>query len=147
MKTFTLILKKNALGSMVKRLRRAVKTGIPDLHPDCIYCDSIDSMLKTITPPRFDVFCAINQNKPKNVTALAKILKRDTESVLKDVTALYFVGIINLKPYKLNPTFSQRPITKYSKIVFECDFSQFRTSQARKLKTNNAKKKKTKTLT
>lgn len=146
MKTFRLILKKNALGSAIKRLLKAAKTGVPDLHPDCIYCDSVNSMMNTITPPRFDIFCAINKHKPKNVTALAKALKRDTESVLKDVAVLNSIGIIKLKPNNFNPSLSQKPTTKYNRIVFEFDLSQYSTSPTGKLKTNNATKKKTQTL-
>lgn len=121
MKTFTFKIKKYSLGHAIKEMKMAAKTNKPHLHTGIMYCDSFDSMMRTMTTSRFEAFSAIVEYKPASISALAKALNKDTSNVLRDVRVLADLKIIELIEVPNGERVSFKPVALYDKIVFECD--------------------------
>lgn len=119
MKIFTFLYEKNPRKSALDAMKKAIKTGKPDIRDDELICDSMDSMLKLMSKSRFDVFAAIVEHKPDSLYELAKALKKDPGNVLRDAKALESLGLIELVPAKSGERERLKPEAKYDKIVFE----------------------------
>jgi predicted transcriptional regulator len=118
-KTFTIKIEKNPDESAFKRLKRAIKTHIPDVHPDELLCDSLDSALSVFSKSKFEVFAGVLNSKPDSVAALAKVLDKDQANVLRDARALEALGLIKLVEEKDGDRTRLRPATLYNKIIFD----------------------------
>ncbi|MEZ4816312.1 MAG: hypothetical protein R3C42_09940 [Parvularculaceae bacterium] len=121
MKTFTFKLKKFPLDHAIKQMKIAVKTNKPYVHTGVMYCDSFDSMMRTMTASRFEAFLAIAEKKPASISALAKLLNKDTSNVLRDVRVLADLKIIELIEVPNGERISFKPVALYDTIVFECE--------------------------
>jgi predicted transcriptional regulator len=121
MKTFTIKIENKATEMAFKRLKRAIKSGIPDVHPDELICDSLDSALSVFSKSKFEVFAGILNFQPDSVAALAKALDKDHANVLRDARALEALGLIKLVIEKDGDRTRLRPATLYNKIIFDFD--------------------------
>ena len=125
MKTFTFKLKKTSFKKTIRALRRAVKTGIPNIQDDEMSCGSIEAMMTVMSRSKLEAFAAIVDHKPMTLKELADILGKDLGNVSRDVRALELTGLIELRRNELGNRI--KPVAKYDQIVF--DF----TSVARKV--------------
>ena len=119
MKTFTIKIENRPDEVAFKKLKKVIKTGIPDVHPDELLCDSLDSALSVFSKSKFEVFAGILNLKPDSVAALAKGLDKDQANVLRDVRALEAMGLIKLVMEKDGDRTRLRPATLYNKIIFD----------------------------
>ncbi|MBI4402644.1 MAG: hypothetical protein HY537_00695 [Deltaproteobacteria bacterium] len=119
MKVFTFRYESNPTRKAFARMRKAIETGIPDIHEDEIVCDSLDSMLKLMSKSRFEVFAGIVEHRPESLYELAKSLSKDQGNVLKEVKALEALGLISLTPSKEGERERLKPKALYDKIIFE----------------------------
>lgn len=119
MKIFTFRYESNPTRKAFARMRKAIETGIPDIHEDEIVCDSLDSMLKLMSKSRFEVFAGIVEHRPKSLYELAKSLDKDQGNVLKEAKALEALGLISLTPSKEGERERLKPKALYDKIIFE----------------------------
>lgn len=119
MKTFTIRIEKSPDKSAFKRLRKAIKTRVPDVHPDELICDSVDSALSVLSKSKFEAFAGILNSKPESIATLAKLLNKDQGNVLRDVRALEALGLIKLTEEKDGDRARLKPVTLYSKIIFD----------------------------
>jgi predicted transcriptional regulator len=99
-------------------MKRAIRTGVPDIRDDEMICDSMASMLKLMSKSRFEVFAAIVEHRPESLNELARVMDKDPGNVLKDAKALEGLGLIRLVPVK-SARERLKPQALYDKIVFE----------------------------
>src|SRR5580658_1799249 len=118
MKVFTFRYQKNPKKSALLAMKRALRTGVPDVRDDEMVCDSMASMLKLMSKRRFEVFAAIVENKPGSLNELARVMDKDTGNVLRDAKALEGLGLIKLVQARGNRTLL-KPEALFDKIVFE----------------------------
>jgi predicted transcriptional regulator len=121
MKTFTLKLERQPVKKMIAAMKRAVKTGIPEIHEHELRCGSVESMMRVISKSKFEAFAAIVDYKPKTLNELADQLHKDLGNVSRDVRSLEALGLIKLRKEDANDTRKVRPIALYDQILF--DFS------------------------
>ena len=57
--------------------------------------ESIESLLKTLTPGRWVLLKRVRKNGPMSILALAKELKRDYKNVHTDIKKLESIGLVN----------------------------------------------------
>lgn len=119
MKVFTFRYEKNPKKSAIAAMKRAVKTGVPHIRENELACESLESMLKLMSKPRFEVFEAIVQRKPGSLYELSKILEKDPGNVLRDAKALESLGLIRLVSVMDGDREKLKPEAVYDKIVFE----------------------------
>jgi predicted transcriptional regulator len=118
-KTFTIRIEKNPDVDAFKRLKRVIKTGVPDVRPDELLCDSMDSALKVLSKSKFELFGGILTFKPESLAALAKALDKDQANVQRDARALEALGLIKLAVEKDGDRTRLRPTALYNKIIFD----------------------------
>jgi predicted transcriptional regulator len=119
MKVFTIRYEKNPKKSTLEAMKRAIKTGVPDVRGNELICDSMEAMLKVMSRSRFEAFAAIVERRPLSVYELAKVLEKDTANVLRDVKSLEGLGLIKLKSVKDGDRERLVPTPLYDKIVLE----------------------------
>jgi predicted transcriptional regulator len=119
MKTFTFKLERTSVKKVFTDLRRAVKTGIPDIREDEMACGTIEAMMTIISRSKFEAFAAIVEHKPQTLKELAEILGKNLGNISRDVKVLELLGLIELK--RESGGNKTRPIAKYDQIKF--DFS------------------------
>ncbi len=128
MKTFTLKLEKVSLKGMFADLKRAAKTGVPNIIDDEMACGSVDAMMEAVSRSKLEAFAAIVEHKPKSIKELAELLKKDLGNVSRDVKGLELIGLVELKKDKRDDPRAVRPIAKYELIAF--DFTPARKAKA-----------------
>jgi predicted transcriptional regulator len=69
-----------------------------------------DEMLSHITPKRVRL-CEVAREKPRSITELAAVLRRDRKAVHRDVQALHAVGMLLLRK-ETNPGHGQVQVVK-----------------------------------
>jgi predicted transcriptional regulator len=121
MKAFTLKLDRSPIEKMFEDLKRAVRTGIPQVHDDEMKCGSVEAMLQAISRSKFEAFAAIVAHKPRTLNELANFLGKDLGNVSRDVRDLEMIGLIELRREDSKDSRKIRPVAKYDQIVF--DFS------------------------
>ncbi len=119
MKTFTVRLSKTSMKGMFDDLKKAVKTGVPNVHEDELFCDSVETMIETVSKSKFEAFGAIVEHKPKSLKVLAEVLKKDLGNVSRDVKALELLGLVELKKDDKEDHRSLRPVARYDQIAFD----------------------------
>lgn len=80
---------RNAL-EMARRLDRGDRSPEPEL----IAFESMELLLKVLTPNRWKLLRALRTSGPSSIRALAHLLKRDYRGVHADVAALLGAGLI-----------------------------------------------------
>jgi predicted transcriptional regulator len=118
MRVFKFRYERNPKKSVLNAMKKAIKSGIPDIHNDEMICDSMSSMLKLMSKSRFDVFAAIVEHKPNSLFELANVMGKDPGNVLKDAKALEGLGLIRLTPIK-GERERLKPEALFDKILFE----------------------------
>lgn len=103
----------------MEALKRAVRTGIPDVHPDELFCDSVESMLETISRSKFEAFAMIVEHKPKSLRELAEILGKDLGNVSRDVKVLELLGLVELRKENKQDPRALCPVAMYDQITFD----------------------------
>ncbi len=119
MKVFTFRYEKNPRESALAAMKKAIETGVPEIHDGELVCDSMDSMLRLISKSRFEVFAAIVEHKPGSLYELAKVLEKDPSNVLRDTKALELLGLVKLVEVADSERGKLKPQALYDKIVFE----------------------------
>ena len=118
MKVFTFRYQRNPTKSVLAAMKRAIRTGVPDVRDDEIVCDSMASMLKLMSKSRFEVFAAIVEHRPDSLNELARVLGKDPGNVLRDAKSLEALGLIRLVTGK-GDRGRLKPDALFDKIVFE----------------------------
>lgn len=118
MKVFTFKYQRNPTKSVLAAMKRAIRTGVPDVRDDEMVCDSMASMLKLMSKSRFEVFAAIVEHRPDSLNELARVLEKDPGNVLRDAKSLEALGLIRLVPGK-GDRGRLKPDALFDKIVFE----------------------------
>lgn len=126
MKVFTFRYQRNPKKSVLSAMKRAIRTGVPDVRDDEMICDSMASMLKLMSKSRFEVFAAIVEHKPGSLNELARALEKDPGNVLRDAKSLEALGLIRLVPVK-GERERLKPDALFDKIVFEFEPKAART--------------------
>ena len=121
MKVFTFRYDKESIESIGHRMDYAAKTSIPDVHENEIVCDSVSTLLKLASAPKFEIFDAIVSHRPNSLYELAQILEKDQGQVLKDTRSLEALGLIKLVLAKDGARERLTPEPLYDKIVFEVE--------------------------
>lgn len=119
MKTFTVKLRKNSLKKSMDALKRAVRTGVPEIHKDELFCDSVETMMETISRSKLAAFAAIVEYKPKSIKELAEVLNKDLGNVSRDVKVLALLGLVELRKENEHDPRALCPIAMYDKITFD----------------------------
>jgi predicted transcriptional regulator len=74
---------------------RRNERGEPPEHPvERLYFEDLPTMLKTLTPRRFEVLKIVHEIGPVSVRALAAKMKRDYKNVYQDIKVLERVGLV-----------------------------------------------------
>ncbi|HLD13524.1 MAG TPA: transcriptional regulator [Burkholderiales bacterium] len=81
-----------SIGAGFKRFKTAWKTGKP--QGEFITFDTLGTMLKTLTPKRWELVEMLQARGPLGVRALARELGRDVKNVHADVQALMEIGLV-----------------------------------------------------
>ena len=99
----------------------AVDTGKKHIQPkNLMVVDSIETAYKVMTEPRMEIFYAITEKKPTNISQLACLLNKDYSNVWKDCQVLANIGIIKLKKENKEAKSVQiKPIPCYERIIFD----------------------------
>lgn len=118
MKIFRFRYERNPKKSVLSAMKRAIRTGLPDVRDDEVVCDSMASMLKLMSKSRFDIFAAIVEHKPGSLQELARVMEKDPGNVLRDAKALEGLGLIRLVQVRGNRA-RLKPEALFDKIVFE----------------------------
>jgi len=87
-----------------KRMRNNLKKidsgKMNSFDEDLLSFQSLDQFRKFITPKRIELLRVIRKDKPDSVYELAKIVKRKTENVNRDLNELGLMGFVELKKEK-----------------------------------------------
>jgi len=126
MKVFTFKYQRHPKKSVLAAMKRAIRTGVPDVRDAEMVCDSMSSMLKLMSKSRFEVFAAIVEHKPGSLNELARSLGKDPGNVLRDAKSLEALGLISLVPVR-GERERLRPDALFDKIVFEFEPKAART--------------------
>ena len=118
MKVFKFRYERNPKKSVLSAMKRAIRSGVPDVRDDEMVCDSMASMLKLMSKSRFEVFAAIVEHKPASLQELARAMDKDPGNVLRDAKALEGLGLVRLVQSRGNRT-RMKPEALFDKIVFE----------------------------
>lgn len=121
MRIFTFRYDKEAIQSVGRRMDHAAKTRIPDVRDHEIVCDSVSTLLKLASTPKFEIFDAIVSHRPSSLYELAQILGKDQGQVFKDAKSLEALGLIKLVRLKVNGREKLLPDPLYDKIIFEVE--------------------------
>lgn len=121
MRVFTFRYDKEAIESVGQRMDKAAQSGIPDVRDHEMVCDSVSTLLKLASTPKFEIFDVIVSHRPSSLYELAQILEKDQGQVLKDAKSLEALGLIKLVPLKDNGREKLKPEPQYDKIVFEVE--------------------------
>lgn len=76
----------------LRRFKAAWKTG--KSNGELITFETLGTMLKTLTPKRWELVRVLQAEGPMSVRALARTLERDVKNVHADVAALREVGLV-----------------------------------------------------
>lgn len=68
--------------------------GKPARHRDILMFDNIETLLKTLTPNRFNVLKYIHSHGHLSIRHVSKQLKREYANVYRDVQTLYDTGLL-----------------------------------------------------
>lgn len=120
MKTFTFRYDpKASMDDTFERMKKAAKTGTPDIHDDELTSNSFEALLSSMTAGRVELFYAVANHKPDSIYQLAQLLKRDQANVLRDVKTLEGMGLLKLVPEKDGERERLRPVANYDRILFD----------------------------
>lgn len=100
-------------------VRRAAKTGVPDVRENETSSNSIHAILSSMTEARLKLFYVIVDQRPNSVYQLAQLVSRDHANVPRDVKALEMMGLIRLVSEKNGEGERLRPVASYDRIVFD----------------------------
>jgi len=78
--------------------RRSERGNPPEQPVERLYFEDLPTMLKTLTPRRFDVLRVVHEIGPVSVRALAARTKRDYKNVHHDISVLERVGLVMRSP-------------------------------------------------
>ena len=76
----------------LQKFKAAWKTGKP--QGEFITFETLETMLKTLTPKRWELVSLLQAHGPMGVRTLARELGRDVKNVHTDITALKKVGLV-----------------------------------------------------
>ncbi len=94
-KHIEILIDKNSLSSAMKDVACAWETGKPADPINQLVFDSLDAMLKTLTPKRFELMKSLHGYADGlTIKALSDLLKRDYKNVHVDVAALVEIGLL-----------------------------------------------------
>ena len=79
-----------------KDVVKAVRTRQPLKPKTAVYFTSLEAARNFLTPKRLELLRAIKAKNPKSIYGLAKIMRRNFSSVLKDVELLTRHGLVKL---------------------------------------------------
>lgn len=74
--------------------RRSERAEPPEQPLERLYFEDLPTMLKTLTPRRFEVLKIVHRIGPVSVRALAARIKRDYKNVHHDIKVLERVGLV-----------------------------------------------------
>ena len=97
------------------RMNEAVRTKKSHIQKDCSIANSIETIYRSMTKSRLELFQCLVDKQPNSLYQLAKLLKRDYAGVWRDAKVLAGTGIIELKEEREK----LRPIPLYDRIVFD----------------------------
>ncbi|MBC8500207.1 MAG: MarR family transcriptional regulator [Nanoarchaeota archaeon] len=83
-----------------KSLKKIDERRADSFKDDSISFNSLEQFRKFITSKKIELLRVIKEKKPTSVYALAKIVKRNTENVNRDLKELELMGFVNLKKEK-----------------------------------------------
>lgn len=121
MKTFTFRFEPQAWKKASQAMRKAARTGVPDIRGDEMACDSLESMLRIMSKSRFEIFAAILNEEPSSLYDLAKKMGKDQAQILRESRSLEALGLIKLVTVKDGSREKLKPRALYDKIVFEIE--------------------------
>ena len=101
----------------VKRVKlgiKSLKEGLQDFVKTCsaiekgeavkkevgVYFENAEAFGKALTPKRLELLRLIKRHKPKTLTALSRLAKRDIKNVAQDVETLKNLGLVSVKKEK-----------------------------------------------
>lgn len=73
------------------------------------YFESIDAVRNVLTPKRLDLWRTIRDRKPRSISELARLARRNFKSVYQDVQLLVAVGLVELRTPKTETGTQLRP--------------------------------------
>jgi predicted transcriptional regulator len=88
----TVTIEVSSLKQSLARVRRAWKTREP--QGEFISFDSLETLLKTLTPKRWELVRVLQDKGPMAIRALARHVERDVKNVHTDVQALLNIGLV-----------------------------------------------------
>ena len=83
-----------AAASALRAWKRAEKGLAPDLPINQLYFEDMTTLLKYLSPRRFELLQKLRIVGPINIRKLALTLKRDYKNVYTDVSDLKYIGLI-----------------------------------------------------
>jgi|ERR1044072_335263 predicted transcriptional regulator len=98
------------------------------VEPHIIRSNSIEALTSNLTKNRLQLFAAIVEKKPANLTELARLLKKDYALVRREARILEGMGLIKLEKVSKEAPNNQgsqirfkeiKPIALYQRIVFD----------------------------
>ena len=120
MKTFTFRYDPTATPKdLFARLKKAVKTGVPDIRKDEVSSNSIHAILSTMSEVRLQLFYTIADHHPASMYSLAQTINRDHANVIRDVKVLEGLGLIKLVSEMDGDRERMRPVALYDRIIFD----------------------------
>jgi len=99
---------------VVEAFRRIEKG--EDIHDEKIVVESLDALRKILTPERLRILQVIRNENPESVYELAKMLNRDRASVIRDLEALEFLGLVEYSEEKKGGRIRKKPVVPYDEI-------------------------------
>ena len=121
MRIFTFRVDKEAIRTSKRRMLKAAESGTPDIRENEMVCESLSSMFKIASTPKFETFEGIVAHRPNSLYELAQLLNRDQAQVLKEARSLEAIGLIQLVPVKEGNRERLKPEPLYDKIIFEVE--------------------------
>ncbi len=98
-KHIEILIEKNPLSSAMEDVARVWEAGKPADPINRLIFDSLDTMLKSLTPKRFELMKSLHSYADGlTIKALSDLLKRDYKNVHVDVTALVEIGLLERDP-------------------------------------------------
>ncbi len=87
-----------------------------EIKEEKIVFNSLEDVRRVLTPERLRIIHTIKMRRPNSIYELAKTLKRDRSSVIKDLEYLKLLGLVELEDVK-GVRDKKRPVVKYDEIV------------------------------
>jgi predicted transcriptional regulator len=81
MKMFTFKYKKNLNSFALSEMKNAIATGKPSLHPDILFFDQLEDLMRSASKARLELFECIIEKKPQSLYELAQAIQKDQSYV------------------------------------------------------------------